>query len=333
MSMRSMVSLDKSFPKPPMPNCVRLGNWNVAMDPTQSNKSTLSSKWSERRALFATAVRYHSPDVLAMQEIQFGQAGELLDKMSDYAMMDGASEHFEAEGVDRSVVPGADTRPFLPIFYFRWRLQLADSGNLFLSVAADEVLDADLPIDTDVHKLVDGLPGREPSSSYIWITWGLFQDVFTESSFYVFACDLTPACETPEGRRSHMDALKRVIAMRVGDSPFVLAFSGFLDPGADLDGAQDEFNGMKMWSMGELGVEPGHEHVGPVETFVPPGEGRVLGSDGAGGGGMVLDHVFYRDRYVEVLQSGVTEDLFISGARPAMHSLVVCDLILDMEPL
>ncbi|KNC49798.1 hypothetical protein, variant [Thecamonas trahens ATCC 50062] len=330
MSMRSMVCLDKSFPKPPMPNCVRLGTYNVQPDPTA--KSSLASKWSERRALFATSVRFHSPDVLAMQNISLAKASELLGKMSDYAMMDGASEHFEAEGVDRAAVPGSNTRPFLPIFYFRWRLQLADSGNYFLSPKPSAKLDADLPIDQDVLLLrnaaiaSENLPSRSPTAPYVWVTWGLFQDVFTEAAFYVFTCDLTPACETPESRAAHVAALHRTIGARVGNTPFVLALSGFLTPPPAeplLDGMLAPFGdggSIALHSMAELDVPPSHEHVGAEATFTAPT-----------GETMVLDHILYRSGAVEVLLSGVTEDVFISGARPALHSLVLADLIIDMS--
>lgn len=327
ISIRSLVAIDRAFPKPPVPNCVRIGSWHTrtaASLAAPPDRPQQRLGWEPRREFYATTVRFHSPDALGLFGVTEDEASDLLGVISDFYSMDGYTEHF-AEGSMRHPA----SRPYCPIVYFRWRLQLSGSGAFVINGAGETVT------------LSTSSTAGDPADieQQLYVTWGQFQDVFTDNVLVVFALDAAALWLDPA--EAGAVALRRATALRhavrkvAGAMPFMLSLSGKLPEAAYnalLEPFEDEPSACLVDCCDET-AEPGHSHTGPFETFVP-GSGPERGPEGAlSAGADVGDYVLVRSRMVEVMQSGVAQDRFSTGDRAGSHMLLVADCIVDMHPI
>jgi endonuclease/exonuclease/phosphatase family metal-dependent hydrolase len=186
--------------------------------------------WPHRKEAVASLIRYHSPDVLGLQECFFGMAEDLAAMLPGYA--------WYGRGAADGVRAGATN----PVFYRTSRLELVEQRTLWLSETPDKPSrgwDAEFP------RVATLLTLREKGSGQTWRIANLHLDFNGAGSRKNSAVLLLKQLTTLKGAIVMGDFNSPI----EGDAGLVLTQGGLVDSRASSvtghTGMNNSFNGFR----------------------------------------------------------------------------------------
>lgn len=162
-------------------------SFNIRLDTPKDEKNA----WIHRKELVGSEIRFHSIDIVGLQEVLKNQLKDLTELLPEYGCI----------GVGRD--DGKDSGEFSPILYLTSRLNLLDSGTFWLSETPE----------------VPGSKGWDAACRRV-CTWAKFLDKQTEKVFFYFNTHLDHKGEIAKREGAHL--ILKLIDQMAGDHPVVL---------------------------------------------------------------------------------------------------------------
>lgn len=249
-----------------MENLIRVMSYNVRND----NIYDVDNRWTDRRYMVASTVRFHRACIVGMQEVLKNQLDDLNGLLPEYGSI----------GVGRD--DGKDKGEFSAIFYLKDRFEPLDKGNFWLSENPD--IPGKLGWDADCVRIA---------------TWARFNDIKTGEKFYHFNTHLDHVGVV--ARRESAKLLLEKIREIAKDEPAVLTgdFNSFEDSDAYkiITGKEQCEKGDRLYDAKYISKYPHH---GPSESFEGFNIGKTEGK---------IDYIFVKNG-IKVISHGILADHF-----------------------